>query len=134
MQTIHLGTGNPVGNVAIIAPGTGLGEAGLYWDGGYLHPFATEGGHSDFSPRSKIDTELFHYLRSKYGHVSWERVVSGPGLYEIFLFLNDIKGFTTTKTLQKQIESERDPQKVISAAAIEGSEVCRETIQLLRSI
>jgi glucokinase len=75
------------GNSAIIAAGTGLGEAGLFWDGRRRVPFATEGGHADFAPRSTIEDELLHSLRARYGRVSWERVVSGPGLVEIHDFL-----------------------------------------------
>ena len=75
------------GNSAIIAAGTGLGEAGLFWNGRRHIPFATEGGHADFAPRSKIEDELLDHLRARYGRVSWERVVSGPGLVEIHDFL-----------------------------------------------
>lgn len=75
------------GNQALISAGTGLGEAGLYWDGQKHHPFACEGGHSDFAPRNALEIELFVYLKKKYPHVSYERVVSGPGLYEIYRFL-----------------------------------------------
>lgn len=64
------------GNIAIIAPGTGLGEAGLYWDGESSHPFPTEGGHCDFCPRTNFDIDLFHWLEKKYGIVSWEKVVA----------------------------------------------------------
>ncbi len=76
------------GNRAIAAAGTGLGEAGLYWDGESHHPFATEGGHADFAPGSPLETDLLAYLQGKYGHVSWERLVSGQGLVEIFEFLS----------------------------------------------
>jgi glucokinase len=75
------------GNSAIIAAGTGLGEAGLFWNGRRHIPFATEGGHADFAPRSTIEDELLIHLRARFGRVSWERVVSGPGLVEIHDFL-----------------------------------------------
>lgn len=77
------------GNIALISPGTGLGEAGLFWDGTHYSPFATEGGHSDFSPITAVDDELLSYLRRKFGHVSWERLLSGPGIVNIFNFLRE---------------------------------------------
>lgn len=61
-------------------PRTGLGEAGLFWDGKALRPFATEGGHSEFSPRNKTEVEFYEYLNSIYGIVSWETVISGQDL------------------------------------------------------
>jgi len=75
------------GNAALISAGTGLGEAGLYWDGKQHLPFACEGGHTDFGPRSDLEVELYLYLQKKYGHVSYERVVSGPGIQELYEFL-----------------------------------------------
>src|SRR5512140_2911765 len=77
------------GNQAVIAAGTGLGEGGLYWDGKRHHVFASEGGHCDFAPVDDIQVELFEHLRKRYGHVSYERVLSGPGLVNIFEFLRD---------------------------------------------
>src|SRR3546814_12329201 len=66
-----------LGNMAILAPGTGLGEAGLFWDGDTYRPFATEGGHSDFAPQTSLDLELYAYLHNEIDVVSWEHVVSG---------------------------------------------------------
>jgi glucokinase len=89
--TIHSGQVEMAGNMAILAPGTGLGEGGLYWNGISYHPFATEGGHTDFSPRTKVDLKLFDYLETKYEVVSWERVIAGPAIYDIYQFLRDVK-------------------------------------------
>jgi glucokinase len=75
------------GNAALISAGTGLGEAGLYWDGKEHHPFACEGGHVDFAPRDDLEIALLKYLKDKFGHVSYERILSGPGLRELFHFL-----------------------------------------------
>lgn len=75
------------GNRSIISAGTGLGEAGLYWDGAHHRPFASEGGHSDFSPTNEIEFALLQYLQKRHAHVSWERVVSGTGLINIYNFL-----------------------------------------------
>ncbi|NND34953.1 MAG: glucokinase, partial [Saprospiraceae bacterium] len=76
-MTFHEGTPDMTGNAAMISPGTGLGEAGLFWDGHYFHPFSTEGGHADYAPETEVDIELLRSLQKIHGHVSWERVVSG---------------------------------------------------------
>src|SRR5215470_18195282 len=78
------------GNAAVIAAGTGLGEAILYWDGQQHQPIPSEGGHVDFAPRTDQEIELLRYLRAKVGgRVSFERVLSGPGFYDIYCFLRD---------------------------------------------
>ncbi len=92
LRTIKPGTALPRSNSALIAAGTGLGEAGLAWDGTAQRPFATEGGHSDFAPGTPLEDELLVALRAQYGHVSWERVVSGPGLVAIHNFLRTRAG------------------------------------------
>jgi glucokinase len=79
--------GDPAGNAAIISAGTGLGEAGFYSDGQRLRPFACEGGHATFAPLDDLQAALAAHLRGKFGHVSVERVLSGPGLVEIYDFL-----------------------------------------------
>lgn len=117
------------GNAAIIAPGTGLGEAALFWDGAHFHPFATEGGHTDFGPRNDLDLELFRYLRRKFGHVSWERVVSGPGILNIFTFLRIEKEREVPDDLREAINA-GDPPAVISRYAQKGYPICEEAISL----
>jgi len=82
-------TGPTAGNQAVIAPGTGLGEAGLFWDGTRHHVFACEGGHSDFAAQSEPEIELLRYLKARFGHVSYERILSGPGLLNVYEFLRD---------------------------------------------
>jgi glucokinase len=81
---LHRGDASGRGNQAVIAAGTGLGQAGLYFDGHGHKPFATEGGHGDFSPSNERDWQLWQFLQRQYGHVSWERVLSGPGLVTLF--------------------------------------------------
>src|ERR1022692_2428028 len=76
-----------VGNQAVIAPGTGLGEAGLFWNGSQHQVFACEGGHADFAPQGDLQIELLRFLASRYEHVSYERVLSGPGLVNVYQFL-----------------------------------------------
>ncbi len=80
------------GTMALIAAGTGLGEVLLVWDGRRHHVVSSEGGHADFAPRTDLEIELFRFLRKEFGRVSYERVVSGPGLYNIYRFLLSIGG------------------------------------------
>lgn len=117
------------GNAAVIAPGTGLGEAGMYWDGQSFRPFATEGGHCDFSSRDNTDISLLMFLQHKFGHVSWERLVSGNGIVNIFDFLRTSSDYN----LDKEVESillEGDIAANISSAALKGELIAIETMKL----
>ncbi len=125
---IHNGLSATSGNAAIIAPGTGLGEAGLYFDGKLYHPFATEGGHSDFASRDDFDFELYEYLQNKFGHVSYERVICGPGIFNIYQFLKDEKKLEEPAWLSDEIKK-GDAAAVISHH-IEKSILCNETMRL----
>ena len=88
--TLNRVKGTPVGNQAVIAAGTGLGEAGMFWDGTQYRIFATEGGHADFAARDELEIDLLRYLHTHFGgHVSYERIVSGPGLVNVYQFLKD---------------------------------------------
>lgn len=111
-----LNEGDPTqkGNIALIAAGTGLGEAGLYWDGKEHHPFACEGGHVDFAPRNALEIELLGYLNRIYSsHVSYERVVSGPGLKSIYEFLIETRREAESAELKKEAKN-RDLAQLIS--------------------
>jgi glucokinase len=128
--TLAAGDPNAKGNIAIIAPGTGLGEAGLFWDGEHYHPFATEGGHSDFAPRTKQDVEIFYYLQKQFGHVSWERLVSGMGIKNIFHFLTESRKEQIPEWLAERLKDD-DPAAVISQSALRHEDlVCAETMEL----
>jgi glucokinase len=129
VTTIHSGAALSTGNAAVVAPGTGLGEGGLFWDGHALHPFATEGGHSDFAPRDEFDCELFLFLQKQYGRVSWERVVSGPGIHQIYRFLRDVKNHPPSTKVEENIRT-LDPAAAISKGAQEGNDICVETLRL----
>ena len=116
------------GNLALIAAGTGLGEGGLYWDGVRHHVFASEGGHCDFAPEDDLQLELFEYLRARYGHVSYERVLSGPGLVNIFDFLRDTgKGKPPDWLVGEMVEA--DAAAAISHAGLSGK--CTMCVQAL---
>ena len=111
------------GNVAILSPGEGLGEAGLFYDGEYLRPFATEGGHSEFSPRTNVEVEFYQFLNKIYGIVSWENVLSNNGLFNIFRFLRDEKRHPISEKLAQRLRSGEKFPKVIYDAAIEDHEM-----------
>ena len=128
----QLNTGNPVrsGNAAIIAAGTGLGEAGLYFDGEDYCPFATEGGHTDFSPSSELEVKLLGFLLERYKHASWERVLSGPGLVTLHEFLCNYRKKEIPADLQDAMRS-ADAAAAISQAALKGhDEISLEALEL----
>ncbi|MCB0686451.1 MAG: glucokinase [Saprospiraceae bacterium] len=125
----HEGIPEMPGNAAMISPGTGLGEAGMFWDGKYYHPFATEGGHADYAPETKEDIELLLHLQKRYGHVSWERVVSGMGIHQIFLFLCEYRKYQPGQELRDALECS-EPAAVISQGSKDGDEICQETMQM----
>src|SRR3989449_1234097 len=118
------------GNQALIAAGTGLGEAALYWDGRRHRPFATEGGHAGFAPADETQIELLKYLLRRFEPVSWERVLSGPGLVNLYSFLRDTGRGEEPSWLADEI-SAGEPAAVISAAALSGrSALCSEALDL----
>ncbi len=123
------------GHVAVIAAGTGLGEAMLYWDGTLHHPMASEGGHADFAPRGELQIELLRHLAAQgTGHVSWERALSGPGLHEIYLFLRERGAAAQGEWLAGALES-GDPSAAISRAALEhGDALANQALDLLCEI
>jgi glucokinase len=129
LEVLNPGDPDSVGNIGIIAPGTGLGEAGLFWDGQYHYPFATEGGHSDFSPRTTTHMQLYSHLHQQLGgHVSWERVISGMGIINIYEFLRDKKGMEEPGWLAEKMR-QMDPAACISIHAADCP-ICSETIAL----
>ena len=130
VETLHAGDSSAVGNRGLIAAGTGLGEALLIWDGERHRPIASEGGHCDFAARTEREIALLEYLRRKLGgRVSWERVVSGLGIQNIYGFLRDVEKIEEPAWLRERMAVE-DPNAVIGRCAEDGSsELCRETMQ-----
>ena len=119
------------GNAALIAPGTGLGEAGLFWNGTRRLPFASEGGHADFAPRNELEISLQKYLRAKFGRVSYERVLSGPGLKNIYDFLRDSGLEQEPDSLRDELLQAADPQAVISHHGMAGgSAICERAVRI----
>jgi glucokinase len=132
-----LASGAPraIGNQAVISAGTGLGEAGLYWDGASHHPFPCEGGHADFAPANDLQIELLQYLMKKFGgHVSIERVLSGPGLYNVYQFLRD-RGKGTEESWLKDEMKTQDPSALISQYGLSGkSPLCAMALEVFVDI
>jgi glucokinase len=112
-------SGPTIGNQGVIAPGTGLGEAGLFWDGKRHHVFACEGGHTDFGPQGDLQIELVRFLQARFGHVSYERILSGPGLVNVYEFLRDSGCGKESPEFAAALKK-GDPAAVISRAALDG--------------
>lgn len=124
------GRPNPSGNACIIAAGTGLGEAGMFWDGHQHQPFPSEGGHCDFAPTSDFDYRLQQFLADRYGHVSWERVVSGMGIVNLFEFLCHENSEPQPEWFVREKERGDAASAVSNAALSEGNPRCMETMRL----
>ena len=125
---------HPVGNQAVVAAGTGLGEATLYWDGRQYRISPTEGGHSDFAPRTDVEIEMLQYLGKRYGRVSYERILSGPGLVNVFEFLRDTGRGEQPQWLANEMASS-DPAAAISNAALSGrSSLSERALQMFISV
>ena len=133
--TISEGSKEAEGNRAVISAKTGLGMAGLYWDGFRHHPFACEGGHADFAPRDAAQIELLSYLQKKYDRVSNERVLSGPGIHDIYNFLRDTKKAGEPAELREKMQNAPDPSPLISRFALEGTyPICEQTLSIFVSV
>ncbi|MEE9529561.1 MAG: glucokinase [Syntrophobacteria bacterium] len=127
---LNAGSPDAGGNACIISAGTGLGEAGLYWDGQRHWPFACEGGHATFSPSSDMEIALLKYLRDRFGHASWERVVSGMGLVNVHDFLRTHRGVPAPSWLGEEM-SAGDAAEAISRAAMDDRDsLCAEALDL----
>jgi glucokinase len=113
-------SGHVSGNQAVIAAGTGLGQAGLYWDGSHHQVFACEGGHCDFAPQGELQIDLLRYLAARFEHVSYERILSGPGLVNVYDFLRDQGKEKETPEFAAELKN-GDAAAAISRAAIDGT-------------
>lgn len=117
-----------VGNRALISAGTGLGEAGMLWDGVAHRPFASEGGHASFAPNDAIGDELLAFLRKERGHVSWERVLSGMGMANLYRFFRERSGQPEPEWLSAMIRN-GDLSAVVSQAGLAGKDpVCVDAL------
>ncbi len=131
---LNKGNKRQQGNAALISAGTGLGEAGLFWDKKKYKPFACEGGHTDFAPRDELETELLFYLKNKFGHVSYERIVSGPGICNIYQFLVDTKKTIWHPDFNDSLKI-KDLAEAISCKAVNNEdEGCSKAIDIMISV
>lgn len=135
LTTLQEGVETKHGNAAVISAGTGLGEAGLFWDGANHRPFASEGGHCTFSPHSEEEVALFNFMLKRYpDHVSWERVLSGPGLYNVYQFYRDTGQAEEPKWLADELAA-GDPGAIIADhAEHEKSDLCGKALELFCSL
>ena len=135
LLSLNEGTPRRPGNMVLIAAGTGLGEATLYDDGHEYHPSASEGGHADYAPRNETEIDLLRYLIKKFGRVSYERVVSGPGLANIYEFLRDGGRMEEPEWLKEKIASAEDISAAITQEALAGSgAICVKALDLFVSV
>jgi len=131
---LNHGKPSPTGNRALISAGTGLGEAGLLAEEGGYRPFPSEGGHADFAPRNELEIELLRHLMGRFEHVSFERVLSGPGLFNIYQFLRDTKRAEEPAWLADQI-AHGDPSAAVAKSALEGkAEIAVKALDMFVSI
>jgi glucokinase len=132
--TLSEGDAGQIGNRALIAAGTGLGEGILAWNGRIHVPMPSEGGHTDYGPRNEDEIDLFRFLKQKYnGRVSYERVVSGMGFTNIYDFLRDVRGMEEPAWLRDRMASE-DPNAVITELGLAAkSEICERTLDMFVS-
>lgn len=134
LHLLHPGLPDPQGNRAVIAAGTGLGEAGICVAGGQWRPFASEGGHADFAPASELEWDLLQFLARRHGHVSWERVVSGLGIVNLYEFLRERQGIGTPDWLARELEAGEGAAAISRAADGERCPVCVQAMNLFVSL
>jgi glucokinase len=125
------------GAIAVVAPGTGLGEAFCVWDGHRYLPSPSEGGHGDFAPGDKREAQLLLHLQARHGHVSWELVCSGLGIPNLYDFLVDIGFATEAEPVASRIAAAPDRTRAIVEAGMDpqsGSALCAETLRIFTGI
>jgi glucokinase len=131
---IQSGNQDTPANRAVIAAGTGLGEAGIFWNGRQYVPFASEGGHADFAARDELEIELLRYLIGEFGHASWERVLSGPGLVNVYRFLCKRDPSQVSAEISVEMQ-QRDPAAVIAQAAQQRRcPLCMQALEMFVSL
>jgi glucokinase len=132
--TLQEGTPKPGANMALIAAGTGLGQALMVAQGDQYRVVPSEGGHADFAPQDETQIDLLRFLRAEFGHVSWERVLSGPGLHSLYAFLQMRAGHAAPEWLRARLQRE-DPGAVVGEVALAGRDpVCVDALDLFVTI
>ncbi len=135
LLVVNAGTPVSQGSMAVLAPGTGLGEAYLCWNGADYTPFPSEGGHADFAPTSEMEQGLLSFLRAEHDHVSYERVCSGKGIPNIYRYLTEGVGMKVPSALREALAAATDITPVLMGQALENrGEVARLTLEIFFSV
>lgn len=135
LYLLRAGSVDPTGSIAVIAPGTGLGEAYLTWNGQRYVAHPCEGGHASFAPGTALEVDLLVYLYPRFGHLSFERVGSGSGVPNLYEFLLQSGRYSEPAWLKDALSQTDDPTPVIINAALEGKgEICVATLDLFINI
>ncbi len=132
--TLNPGAPDAKGNIAILRAGSGLGEAGCFWDGVQHRPFACEGGHADFAPRSDLEFALCRELRAEMDHVSAERLLSGPGLVRLYQFFCARDQGTEPESLTAELTSRPQSERIVRAGLDGTSERCAQCLELFAGV
>ena len=135
--TLNVGQPVPKGAIAVIAPGTGLGESFLTWDGSKYVSHSSEGGHADFAPTNERQIGLLKYMLKRFDHVSVERVCSGIGIPSIYEYLRDVEQIPEKPEIAQAIASATDHTAAITNAAFDEynpSDLCKATVDTFVSI
>jgi glucokinase len=136
LRVLHRRKPAPGGTIAVVAPGTGLGEAFCTWDGHRYVPHPSEGGHGDFAPGNQREADLLAWLRRRHGHVSWELVCSGMGIPNLYDFLAE-NGSAEPEKVAERIATAPDRTRAIVEAGLDqgsGSALCAEVLELFAGI
>ena len=133
--TLNKGKKDPEGNAGLLSAGTGLGASILFWNGSRYIPCPSEGGHVEFGPRNRLELEMLNYLFDEFGHVSYERVISGPGLVNIYRFLKHTGKFGNESAVLTERFEQEDPAAVIAETALLAkNKLCAKALDLFVSI
>lgn len=135
LVTLHAGNPEPGGTIGVIAPGTGLGEAFLTWQGERYQAFPSEGGHTDFAADTPLELDLLRHLLDRYDHVSYERVCSGIGIPNLYAFFHETGRFEEPEWLREQVRTAADPTPfIVRAAQQEQAAIATATLDLFVNI
>ena len=130
LATLQQGAPEPRGPIALIGAGTGLGEAFLVWQGDHYQVLASEGGHGDFAPGGEAQTGLLRSLRERFGRVSWERLLSGPGIANIYRYLLESGAAPEQPSVRAEIEAEDDATVIVRHALDRNDTLSARTLEL----
>jgi glucokinase len=134
VTTLQPVAADPTGTIAVIAAGTGLGEAGLVWDGRRRRTLASEGGHADFAPRTEREIALLRHLLRRWPHVSWERVVSGPGIVNLFEYVRDVERLDVPPALADAMAAGDAAAAITGAGLARTAPIATATLDLFATL